>query len=88
MKRNAISSVTFVLTAARIVPRENTATDTPRLSFRPHLSAIVESANAPMMYPIRLLVTDRVTVAFDTWNCVAITGVANEIVTMSKKAKK
>jgi hypothetical protein len=29
-----------------------------------------------------------VTVAFETWNCVAITGAAKEIVTMSKKAKK
>jgi hypothetical protein len=33
-------------------------------------------------------VTDRVTVALDTPNCVAMTGVANEIVTMSKNAKK
>ncbi len=32
--------------------------------------------------------TDRVTVALETWNCVAMTGAANEIVTMSKKAKK
>ncbi len=49
MKRNTISSVTFVLAAASTVPIENTATDIPRLSFRPHLSAIVLSANAPMM---------------------------------------
>ena len=49
MKRNTISSVTFVLAAASAVPSENTATEIPRLSFRPHLSAIVLSANAPMM---------------------------------------
>jgi hypothetical protein len=49
MKRNAITSVTLVLTAASVVPTEKTATDMPRLSFRPHLSAMVESANAPMM---------------------------------------
>ena len=29
-----------------------------------------------------------VTAALETWNCVAITSAANEIVTMSKKAKK
>ncbi len=49
MKRKMISSVTLALKAARIVPSENTATEMPRLSLRPHLSAIVESAKAPMM---------------------------------------
>ena len=49
MKRNTINSVTFVLAAASTVPIENTATDIPRLSFRPHLSEMVLSANAPMM---------------------------------------
>ena len=49
MKRNAISSTTLVLVAASTVPTENTATEIPRLSVRPHLSAIVLSANAPMM---------------------------------------
>ena len=41
MNRNTISSVTLVLAAASTVPIENTATEIPRLSFRPHLSAIV-----------------------------------------------
>jgi hypothetical protein len=49
MKRKMISSVTFVLVAARMVPSEKTATDSPRLSRRPHLSAIAPSAKAPMM---------------------------------------
>jgi hypothetical protein len=33
-------------------------------------------------------VTDAATAGFDTWNCLAMTGVAKEIVTMSKNAKK
>ena len=49
MNRKMISVVTFQLNAASAVPIENTATDTPRLSFRPHLSAIVLSASAPTM---------------------------------------
>ncbi len=88
MKRKAMSSATFVLAAASTVPTEKTPTDTPRASRRPHLSAIWLSAKAPMMYPIRLLVTERVTLALETWNCLAMTGAAKEMVTMSKKAKK
>ncbi len=49
MNRKMISSVTFVLSAARTVPIENTATEMPRLSRRPHLSAMKLSAKAPMM---------------------------------------
>jgi hypothetical protein len=49
MNRKMISSVALVLSAARRVPIENTLTEIARLSFRPHLSAIVLSANAPMM---------------------------------------
>ena len=41
-----------------------------------------------VLLAMRLLVTDSVTVALETLNCVAMTGVANEIVTMSKNAKK
>ncbi len=37
---------------------------------------------------MRLLVTDSDTAPVEAWNCVAITGSANEIVTMSKNAKK
>ena len=52
-----ISSVALALSAAGTVPNENTATEIPKLRRRPHLSAIVLSARAPMMYPIKLLVT-------------------------------
>jgi hypothetical protein len=62
MKRKMISDVTFQLIAANAVPTENTLTEMPRLRRRPHLSAIVLSPSAPMMYPIRLLVTDSDTV--------------------------
>ena len=44
-----ISSVTLELIAASTVPIENTATEISRLTRRPNLSAIVLSANAPMM---------------------------------------
>jgi hypothetical protein len=37
---------------------------------------------------VRLLVTDNDTAPLEAWNWVAMTGSANEIVTMSKKAKK
>lgn len=37
------------LKAVRAVPAENTPTEIPRLSWRPHLSPMVLSAKAPMM---------------------------------------